>query len=73
MSLIHKPAHERVLEKGLDGPTLLDLMECMALESEAFNNEAGQLLVGYIEDEDEFKPGTYVPEIWIVLRKVLDD
>jgi len=73
MSLIHKAAHERVMEKGLDGQTLLDLMEFMAADAETFEKETGQMMIGYLDEDDEFETGTYVPEVWIIVRKVLDD
>jgi hypothetical protein len=71
--LIHQPAHERIVEGGATGEGLLALFSALAQESEDFGTEAQQIAMPYFADGDDFVPGTYVPELWLVVRKVLPD
>ena len=72
--MIHEPAKSRVSEgPGIDGPQLLNLMEQLAAEADEMGDRQGQTLIGFLEPEDEFVEGSWVPEIWIVVRKVTDE
>ena len=72
--MIHEPAKKRIMDgTGFSPDDLVNLMEMMASQCEEVGNEAGQMMIGFLEEEDEFVPGTYVPEVWIIMRKVLDD
>jgi hypothetical protein len=71
MSLLHQPAIERVKDGRAEGDGLLAIMEALAQDSENDGLEVGQLVVGYVDNGDVFEEGTYVPELWIVVRKVL--
>jgi len=73
MSKIHKPAIERLKASGTDGEGLMQIMDEMIRMSEEFEQADMTTLVSYIEAEDEFVEGTWVPELWIVVRKVLPD
>lgn len=69
---IHRPFYER-LRQGthFDHETIEMIFETMAEDLDG--QESGQFAAMFIGEEDEFVEGTYVPEIWFVLRKVLPD
>jgi hypothetical protein len=69
MSILHKPAIAR-LEELLD---LKELAETLAEDAEESGQEVGQVVLTLISEEDEFVDGTYVPELWLVVRKVLPE
>ncbi|MHC4699579.1 MAG: hypothetical protein ACYTFQ_03285 [Planctomycetota bacterium] len=70
MSEIHKPSIERI-KTPVDGEGKLALFEALVDEAEEFGNEVGQVCMPFVEKDDEFVEGTWVPELWLVVRKVL--
>lgn len=72
MSKIHKPAIERI-KSPVDGDGLLGLYDALVDEAEEFDNEVQQVCMPFVDESDKFEPGTYVPELWLVVRKVLPD
>jgi hypothetical protein len=70
--MIHEPAKDRVM-KPIEGEGLLGIFEALAEEAEKFGNEVGQCCMPYIKEGDEFKEGEWVPELWFVVRKVLNE
>ena len=44
----------------------------MAQEAHESGLEGSHVAISYIEEDDDFVPGTYVPEIHLVLRQVSD-
>lgn len=70
--MLHQPARNRILE-SIDSEGFASIFEALAEESEEFGNEVGQCCMPYIEEEDEFKEGEWVPELWFVVRKVLSN
>jgi len=69
---IHKPALERI-EKEPDAEGMKRIFSEMISEAEEFGNEVQNVCMPFIDEGDEFVPGTYVPEMWWVVRKVLPD
>lgn len=69
--MIHEPAKQRVVEGGTTGPGLLALFEQMIEEAKHDDLDSVQLMVSYFDDGDEFVEGTFVPELHLVVRKVL--
>ena len=67
---LHEPAIERI-KKSVDGDGFLSVFEALVSEAETMGTEIGQVCMPYIEEGDEFVEGTWVPELWIVVRKVL--
>jgi len=70
--VIHKPSVERVT-KSVDPEGFLSIFQAMAEEAEELDRDINQVCMPYIEDSDEFVEGTWVPELWLVVRKVLPD
>lgn len=71
-SKLHKPSIPR-LEEQPDANGLLSVFQGLIEEAESMGNEVGQVCMPFIDDGDEFVPGTWVPEFWFVVRRVIDD
>jgi hypothetical protein len=71
--MIHREAIERVTAGGTDGRGLLRVFEDLAKEAEDEGNETAECCVTFFEEGDDFKVGTWVPELWVIVRKVLPD
>ena len=69
---IHKPSLAR-LEEEPDAEGMKRIFSAMIAEAEEFDNEVQNVCMPYIDEGDEFVAGTYVPEIWFVIRKVMPD
>lgn len=69
---LHEPSIERV-KKSVDGAGFLEIFNALAYEAEEMDKEIGQVCMPYIEEGDEFVEGTWVPELWIVVRKVIPE
>jgi hypothetical protein len=54
-----------VLDEGY-----LHLLKALAEEAETLGLEADQVSLSLIDDGDKFVPGTWVPEVWLVVRKI---
>jgi hypothetical protein len=70
--MIHKPSVERV-KTSVDPEGFLGIFQSMIEEAEEEGRDINQVCMSYIEDGDEFVEGTFVPELWLVVRKVLPD
>ena len=70
--MIHKPSVERV-KTSIDSGGFLSIFQAMIEEAEEESRDIAQVCMPYIEDDDEFVEGTFVPELWLVVRKVLPD
>jgi hypothetical protein len=70
MSKLHKPAIERV-EADIAPKGHRAVFEALIAEAEEFGNEVGQVCMPYIAEGDEYEEGTWIPELWFVVRKVL--
>lgn len=67
---LHEPAKKRIAEGTISGENVVELLEDMAREAGEAGLEGHHVAVCYIEESDEFVPGTYVPEIHLVLRLI---
>jgi hypothetical protein len=65
---LHKPSIERILEVLDEG--YLHLLQGLAEEAESLGLEADQVSLSLIDENDKFVPGTWVPEVWLVVRKI---
>jgi|GEM_PF-3492972 len=74
MTKMHEPAVKRI-EEGMtyDPDTIMLIFEELLDQAKTTEPGTNHFTAMFIDTEDEFVPGTYVPEIWFVLRKVLDD
>jgi hypothetical protein len=68
--MIHEPSVERV-KKSVDSSGFLNIFQAMVEEAEEEERDIAQVCMPYVEDGDEFVEGTWVPELWLVVRKVL--
>jgi len=74
--MVHGPAIPRVKDvvtKDQFGDDMLAAMTAVAADAELHQSDTGQCVVTFIDDGDEFVEGEWVPELWIVMRKVLPD
>lgn len=71
-SKIHAPALPRIAEQP-DGEGIRLILEALIDEAEEEGRACGQVCVPFVEDADEFVAGTWVPEFWIVARKIEDE
>ena len=70
--MIHKPALSRIHEQP-GGDTIRGIFEAMIAEAEEEGRTVGQVCMPFIDEDDEFTVGEWVPEFWFVVRKVLPD
>lgn len=72
MSLLHKPSIERIRAGKVGGDRMVELFETLAADADLNEIPVMTLMVPYIDDNDEYKVGQYVPEIQLVVRKIND-
>jgi len=72
INMMHQPAIERVRDGGTGGDGMLGMFQACIADAEVEERDTAQILVTYVDEDDEFVPGTYVPELWLVVRKVPD-
>ncbi len=70
MTKLHTPSLKRI-EGSPDAN--LAIFNALVADAEDFNNEVGQVCIPFIEEGDKFVEGTWVPELWLVVRKVLPE
>jgi len=68
--MIHKPAIPRI--EGLSCENNLEVFTALAEEAKGDGNEVGQVCIPLVDEGDEFVVGTWVPELWLVVREVLE-
>ena len=71
--MLHKPAIARLKETGVPGDRVLGLFQ--DLVKECVENDILSLgtVVEFLQDDDVFEEGTYIPEIHFIVRKVEND
>jgi hypothetical protein len=69
-SKLHKESLDRLQNVEYNRDTLLRLFGMLLKDAEYTNQDTLQLMMGMIDEGDEFVPGTYVPEVWLVIRRV---
>ncbi len=70
--MIHEPSVERV-KTSVDPEGFFNIFQAMTEEAEEEGRDINQVCMPYVEEGDEFVEGTFVPELWLVVRKVLPD
>jgi hypothetical protein len=70
--MIHEPAIDRIKE-SVDPEGFYQLFQALAEEAEEHDEDVGQVCMPYVDEGDEFVAGTWVPELWLVVRKVMPD
>jgi hypothetical protein len=73
MGLLHEPCTKRIAAGKASGEHLVKLFETLAAEAEATDEAAIDLVVNYLEADDEFVVGQYVPELHLVVRRIDPD
>lgn len=71
--MLHKPSKIRIADGEFSGDNIVHLLESMASEAHDAGQEGSHVAITYIEEDDDFVPGTFVPEIHLVLRRVEPD
>ena len=71
--MLHNSAIERVKSTMIPGENILGLFQELASDAAELDQESMDLIVGFMEDTDEFVPGTYVPEIHFIVRRIGED
>lgn len=67
---MHKPSLDRVKEGGVSGEGLLNLFKDLISDAKVLKQETMCLTVWFGDEKDKFEPGTYVPELHLIVRKV---
>ena len=69
MASIHKKALDRVNESGYNRSGIFDML---VGEADLDEGDTIQVCLGFLEPEDTVEIGEYIPEVWLVLRKVCE-
>lgn len=69
--MLHPQSKERLEASPLTGKALAELMENISNGEE--QPESHHFAVHYVQEGDTYEVGQYVPEIHIVLRRVMPD
>lgn len=72
MSLLHNPSIERIREGKIGGNGMIELFETLAADAELNSIPVMTLMIPYIDDNDEYEKGQYVPELHLIVRKIDD-
>lgn len=72
MSKLHEPSLKRI-EEAVSSEANMMIFSALVDDAEEFGNEVGQVCIPLIEEGDEFVEGTWVPELWMVVRKILPE
>lgn len=71
--MLHEPSIDRLKETDIPGANVLGLFQELAADAAELDQESLDLIVGFMDESDEFLPGTYVPEIHFIVRRVGED
>ena len=75
---MHKPSEDRITGVNIKDKEPMEVMllhwfRDMATAASEMDLPAMDTTVLFLEDDDEFEVGTYVPELRLVVRRVEDD
>ena len=73
MSLLLEPCIERLAAGKAGGDHLVTIFEVLAAQAEMADETTNELVVHYLEPDDDFKVGKYVPELHLVVRRIEPD
>jgi hypothetical protein len=68
--LLHEPSIERIKAGTVKGIGLVHLFTELIEDAEESGHNGMDMLVTYIEPEDDFVVGTWVPELHLIVRRV---
>lgn len=71
--MIHKESVPRLQELSISGQDFLDVFHGLIADAEAAGQNGAGVTFEFIEAGDDFVVGSYVPQIILVVNKVLDD
>lgn len=71
--MLHEPTIERIKETSIPGANILGLFQELAKDAEDLDQESLDLIIGFMDSDDDYVPGTYVPEIHFIVRRVGND
>lgn len=74
--MLHEPSKDRIVPEATEHVNyavhLLSHFEQLVKDAEEMDLACLDLVVGYIEEDDEFVDGSYVPELHLIVRRVDD-
>jgi len=73
MSHLLEPCAERIAGGKASGEHLVQLFETLAADAELMDEQIADLVVFYLEPDDEFIVGKYIPELHLVVRRIEPD
>lgn len=76
MGLLLETCVERIAKGKASGEHLVKLFEILAANAEMLNESVADLIVCYLDPNDDFPPevvGKYVPELHLVVRRIEPD
>jgi hypothetical protein len=73
MSHLLECCTERIAASKANGEHLLKMFEMLAADADNLGEHVADLVVFYLEPDDEFEIGKYVPELHLVVRRVEPD
>jgi hypothetical protein len=71
--MLHTPSKSRIADGKASGKHLVELFEALARMAAELDESVYDCVVCYIDKSDEFKIGSYVPELHLVVRRVEDE
>jgi hypothetical protein len=72
-SLLMDRCRERIVQGKASGEHLAQLFETLAADAELNEQHVAALVVFYLEPDDDFEIGKYVPELHLVVRRIEPD
>ncbi len=73
MSLLLDPCVARVAAGKASGEHMVELFEVLAAQAEGVGSTTSEVVVHYLEPDDDFKIGKYVPELRLIVRRIEPD
>jgi hypothetical protein len=70
---LHSECSKRIAAGKASGEHLVRLFEALAADAELNEESVADLAVYYLESDDEFIVGEYVPELHLVVRRIEPD
>jgi hypothetical protein len=73
MTQLHQPSRERLLKSVLvEGEKLIEIFETLIADATLNEEHSTAVVIHWLDTDDEFVAGTYIPEIHFVIRRVDD-
>jgi hypothetical protein len=68
--MLHEPSKKRIYDSLINGESLVNVFDEIACEASENDLPALDTVIVFLEPEDEFLVGSYIPEIHLVIRRV---